>query len=68
MAERKFDRILRIWMVRKRISVRQLSQRSGISESQISRWRSGKTGTPNLANLRKLAEALGISASALVAE
>jgi transcriptional regulator with XRE-family HTH domain len=44
----------------------ELSRLSGVPQSTISRLEAGEVGTINLAHLEKLADALGVNASALI--
>lgn len=48
------------------LSQAELARRSGVPQSTISRLEAGEVGTVNLAHLEKLADALGVNASALI--
>lgn len=43
-----------------------LARRSGVPQTTISRLERGESGTLNLAHLERLADALGVNASALI--
>jgi transcriptional regulator with XRE-family HTH domain len=45
----------------------ELGRRSGVTQATISRLESGETGSIALANLERLADALGVNAAALIA-
>ncbi len=50
----------------KRLSQAELARRSGVSQSTISRIEAGETGGISLANLERLADALGVNAALLI--
>ena len=50
----------------RQLSQAELARRSGVPQSTISRIEAGDTGSISLANLEKLAEALGVNAALLI--
>jgi transcriptional regulator with XRE-family HTH domain len=50
----------------KELSQAELSRRSGVPQSTISRIEAGETGSISLGNLEKLADALGVNAALLI--
>ena len=50
-----------------KLSQEQLAEKLGVSRQAISRWEAGET-TPDLANLRGLCDAFGVSADSLIRE
>jgi len=59
---------LRLREVRKdrKLTQAELAERSGVPQSTISRIEAGGTGSITLANLERLADALGINAALLI--
>jgi transcriptional regulator with XRE-family HTH domain len=59
---------LRLREVRKdrKLTQAELSERSGVPQSTISRIEAGETGSISLANLERLADALGVNAALLI--
>ena len=55
------------WWAKKRgLSIHQLERKAGIGNGSISRW--GKDYEPKLANLKKVADVLGVSINTLLKE
>jgi transcriptional regulator with XRE-family HTH domain len=50
----------------RQLSQAELARRSGVPQSTISRIEAGETGSISLANLERLAEALGVNAALLI--
>ena len=50
----------------KDLSQAELARRSGVPQSTISRIEAGETGSITLANLERLADALGVNAAVLI--
>lgn len=60
LVENEFGMLLRKLREQKGMSINQLAETAGISNSQISRMENGVRGVPKAPTIRKLAEALGI--------
>ncbi|MHB1418715.1 MAG: helix-turn-helix domain-containing protein [Bacillota bacterium] len=54
------------WMGVKRLTIKRLSKKSGLSEGYLSDLISGKQDNPTLATLKKIAKGLGISLCCLM--
>lgn len=52
----------------KRISQKELSEKSGVTQATVSRILSGKIADPHIETIEKIANGLGRSASALMSE
>ncbi|MFU1797061.1 helix-turn-helix domain-containing protein [Paenibacillus azoreducens] len=59
--EKEFGSLLRLLREQKGMSINQLAESAGISNSQISRMENGLRGVPKAPTIRKLAEALNAS-------
>lgn len=68
MADPTFALRLRRLRKMRGLSGRRLAELAGLHDAQVSRYEAGNDYDPRLSTIRKLAAALGCSASALVAE
>lgn len=57
---------LRELRVQKKLTQRELAERSGVPQYRISEYENGKRENPSLATIRQLASALGVKAGRLI--